>query len=48
MILKIDKAEYINNYQINVIFNNGLEKIIDLSNELYGNIFEPLKDIEYF
>jgi len=48
MILKIIKADYINDYRINIVFNDGLEKEINLNNELYGTIFEPLKNKEYF
>jgi hypothetical protein len=48
MILKVLKAEYINNYNIKVFFNDNLEKIINLENELYGSVFELLKDKEYF
>ncbi|MGR6034265.1 MAG: DUF2442 domain-containing protein [Candidatus Nitrosoglobus sp.] len=29
-------------------FNDGTEGQIDLSSELYGKIFEPLKDINHF
>lgn len=48
MFLKIIKAEYINDYCIKVLFNDGLEKIIDLKNELYGTVFEPLKELNIF
>ncbi|HPI20562.1 MAG TPA: DUF2442 domain-containing protein [Candidatus Kapabacteria bacterium] len=48
MILKIIKAEYINDYCIKVFFNDGLEKIVDLKNELYGTVFEPLKEMNIF
>ncbi|WP_417913619.1 DUF2442 domain-containing protein [Candidatus Electronema sp. JM] len=29
-------------------FDDGAEGEIDLSSELYGKIFEPLKDISFF
>lgn len=48
MILKITKAEYINDYNIKVFFNDGLMKVINFKNELYGTVFEPLKDKEFF
>lgn len=32
------------NYRLYVTFNNGVKGEIDLSGELWGEIFEPLKD----
>jgi hypothetical protein len=29
-------------------FNDGAEGEVDLGNELYGPVFEPLKDVAYF
>ena len=48
MILKVIKADYITDYSVKLKFNDGLEKIIDLKKELYGSVFEPLGDKEYF
>jgi len=47
-LIKVVKARYINNYKIEVEFNDGKIKTVDLSNEIYGEVFEPLKDINYF
>ena len=44
----ITKAEYVDGYRIALTFNDGLHKIIDLSQHLDGEIFEPLKKIEFF
>lgn len=41
-------AEYISGYKIKVTFDNGEEKIADCEKWIYGEVFEPLKDIEYF
>jgi len=41
-------AEYLNDYKIKVTFDNGVEKVADFSKWLKGEIFEPLKDQEYF
>ncbi len=46
--IRIISAEYLEDYKIKVKFNDGLEKSIDLEKELYGEIFAPLKDIDYF
>ena len=44
----VTKASYINDYLIRIIFNDGVEKIVDLKDELHEGIFIPLKDKEYF
>jgi len=48
MILKVIKAEYVDNYLVRLLFNNGVEKTVNLEKELYGSIFSPLKDLEIF
>jgi hypothetical protein len=48
MFLHIIKAQHVGDYNLKLLFNNGVEKIINLENELYGEIFEPLKDKEKF
>ena len=37
-------AEYVKEYIIHVRFADGVEGDLDLKTELYGPIFEPLKD----
>ncbi len=48
MFIHIKKADYISEYKIKLEFNNNESGIIDLANELNGEIFEPLKNINYF
>lgn len=48
MFLHIKQARYLNNYCIEVVFNNGKQGIADLSEVLRGKVFEPLKNIELF
>ncbi|MBN2895068.1 MAG: DUF2442 domain-containing protein [Campylobacterales bacterium] len=48
MILHITHARHLHDYQLEVTFNNGITKIVDLQNELDGEIFEPLKNLEQF
>ena len=48
MFLHVVKAEYIGDYVIKIQFNNGEGGTIDLKDKLYGEIFEPLKDINKF
>jgi hypothetical protein len=44
----INNAQYIDNFTLNITFNTGEEKMVNLENHLDGKIFEPLKKIEYF
>lgn len=48
MILHVKKAKYIHDYIIWIQFNNGVEGKIDLSNELEGEVFGPLKNKKRF
>jgi hypothetical protein len=48
MFLEITKASYINDYKLLLKFSNGAEMIVDLENELNGNVFTPLKDKSNF
>jgi len=47
-MLKILDVTYKSSYTIIANFNNNVVKEIDLSDELYGEIFEPLKDKAFF
>ena len=48
MFLHVKKIEYLESYKMKVTFSNGAEKEVDLEKELYGEVFEPLKDLEKF
>ena len=48
MFTHVTQAKYIDNYRVWLAFNDGAEGEIDLSSELYGEIFEPLKDPSFF
>ena len=48
MILHVKEAKYLHGYTIWVRFNNGIQGEIDLSDELEGEVFGPLKDLEMF
>jgi len=48
MFLEITKAQYLDNYRIKLLFNNGIAKTVDLANELTGSAFVPLKNIDNF
>jgi len=44
MLPKVREAKYRGDYCIWLKFADGVEGEVDLSNELWGEIFEPLKD----
>ncbi len=48
MFLHVVDAEYVEQYRLKLKFNNGAEGIVDLKGELYGEVFEPLIDLENF
>jgi len=48
MMPKVQKAEYVNDYTIHLRFTDGVEGEVDLKDELYGEIFEPLKNVALF
>lgn len=47
-MLKIKEAKYLKNYKIELTFNNNEIVIADLENELDGEIFTPLKNVNTF
>jgi hypothetical protein len=44
----IKEARYIKGYVVWIRFSDGVEGQVDLGSELGGEIFKPLKKIEYF
>jgi hypothetical protein len=48
MILHVKEAKYLHDYVIWVKFNDGIEGEVDLTSELTGEIFGPLKDENIF
>lgn len=44
----ITDAKYLKDFKVNVTFNSGESYIIDLKDELTGEIFAPLKDPQIF
>jgi hypothetical protein len=45
---KLRKAEYLNDYRIWLSFADGIEGEVDLESELWGEMFQPLKDEGFF
>jgi hypothetical protein len=48
MFLHVTDARHVQAYTLWLRFNNGAEGEIDLRNELDGEVFGPLRDIERF
>ena len=48
MFLHVTHVLYLKDYELRLQFSDGKVKDLDLRDELYGEIFEPLKDVEIF
>jgi hypothetical protein len=48
MIPRVVEAHYVREFIIHLRFADGTEGDVDLRDELYGEIFEPLKDPTLF
>ncbi len=44
----VKDAKYISEYKLLLTFDDGIVKLVDLESHLDGEIFEPLKDINFF
>ena len=48
MLPHVIEARHVAGHTISIRFNDGAQGEVDLSGELYGEVFEPLKDVAYF
>jgi hypothetical protein len=48
LLIKVIDAKYVEGFKIKLKFNDGKTKVVDFKDQLWGGIFEPLKDVEYF
>ena len=48
MIPKLKEAKYVSAYIVWLRFEDGIEGEVDLKAELWGEIFEPIKDQDEF
>ena len=48
MLPHVVGARYVAGHTLWLRFSDGAEGEVDLSTELYGEVFEPLKDVAYF
>ena len=47
-MLSVKRVKHLSDYKLEVEFNSGEIRIVDLSGHLNGEIFEPLKKVDYF
>lgn len=45
---QITNVKYLDGYRLLIDFKDGSSKCVDLSPHIHGEVFERLKDIEYF
>ncbi len=48
MFLHVKSVVYLHDYLLRLEFNNGAIKDVDLRDELFGEVFEPLRDLAMF
>ncbi len=48
MFLHVTDIRYTEGYKFEVTFNDGTLKEVDFEQELYGDVFAPLKDLQVF
>ena len=48
MFMHLVAVEYLGEYRVRLKFSDGINKEVDLSAELYGEVFEPLRVVEQF
>ena len=44
----VKKVNYLNDHKLKLTFENEIMKIVDLKDHLDGDVFKPLKKINYF
>lgn len=48
MLLHVTAVECLAPFRLRVSFDDGCVKVVDLSGELWGEVFEPLQDPDFF
>lgn len=48
MTPQLVRADYVDEYRLCLTFADGVSGEIDLQSELWGPVFEPLRDVEAF
>lgn len=45
---KITQVKVLDNYCLEILFNDGVQGVVSLSDRLFGPVFEPLKNPSFF
>lgn len=48
MFLHVTKVREVSAFELSLEFSDGVVKRVDLGDELHGEVFEPLKDPQFF
>ena len=48
MFLHVERVTQKEGYELRIQFSDGIVKDVDLSGELYGEVFEPLREPAFF
>ena len=48
MFPRVIEARYVRDFIVLVRFQDGVQGEVDLEPQLYGEVFEPLRDSQYF
>lgn len=48
MIIHVARVQVVGEHSLELEFENGVRKRVNLKRELYGPVFEPLRDPAYF
>lgn len=47
-MIYVESVRYLRDYEVRVTFTNGVTKDVNLEGELWGEVFEPLKELDLF
>ena len=48
MFVQVVKVEYVEEHRVRLAFDDGVHGMADLSPELHGEVFQPLRDLNHF
>lgn len=48
MFLHVTNVENVKPFELELQFSDGTTKLVDLKNELYGEVFQPLQNPDFF
>jgi hypothetical protein len=47
-VVRVTRVEHRSGYELRLTFNDGRDVDVDLTDELWGEMFEPLRDVSLF